>query len=153
MKFPSVTRNSSTKWRVNLPRWCWKYKRDKNENSLSLTLNIIARLCARGISCFLPDAKNIPPLLDATNKAFPTLENWRISKSSLRLKVSLAQKIHLWNNNVPLRRAAILATGKVHAYHSSMTHDVIHSWTIYLDEIKRTKGEKRKCVWEKLVVS
>ena len=41
MKFPSVRRNSPIKWRVNLPSWCWKYKRVKNENSLVLTLKIL----------------------------------------------------------------------------------------------------------------
>lgn len=66
---------------------------------------------------FSPLAKKIPPLLEETTKACFVLEKLRTSNSRLRFSASLEQKIQRWNSKLPLRRAAILATGgKVHAH-------------------------------------
>ena len=100
-----------------------------------------------GISCFSPEAENIPPLLGATNKPFPILEKRRISKSRLRFEVSLEQKTHLWSNNLPLRRAAILATD----WKSTCVKQYDAMAIPYLDESNRNemgkgKRDKRKRV-------
>lgn len=141
VKFPSVTRNSPRKWRVNLPSWCWKYKRVKNENSLVLTLKILYGCVLEESAVSYQKQRIFHPYMTQQTKHSLFLRNDAYRSQVFALKFLSNKKYISESTNFHSAEPPYWQlTGKVHAYHSSMTQ-----WRIpYLDERRQNKNKMER---------
>lgn len=158
VKFPSVTRNGSSRWRVNLPRWCWKYKRDKNENSLGLTLKILYGCALEESAVSYQKQRIFHPYLTQQTKHSLFLRNDAYRSRAFALKFLLNKKyISEATNFHSAEPPYWQLTGKVHAYHRDSTavwrNSACHIWTKNDKIKKKWEREKRKWGQIKVVVS